>query len=201
MLNQTQAATPYTGKTWNIIIWALSIAIPVVVAVLLFVPQTGKLGDIDVSILPHINAVLNSATAISLVVGFYFIKQKNIKAHRASMLSALLLSSLFLVSYVLYHFQAPSTYFGDVNGDKILSEAEKAAVGGLRYFYLVLLLTHILLATTIVPMALFSIFYGLTNQIEKHKKVSKFTFPVWLYVAVSGVIVYLMISPYYSNNL
>lgn len=174
-----------------------SIAIPIVVALLIYVPQTGKLGAISVGFLPKLNAILNSATALCLIIGFVFIRNGKIKYHRASMGSAFILSSVFLISYVIYHFQAQSTKFGDADHDGILQTAELDLVSKIRILYLILLLSHIFLAAIIVPFVLFSIWYGLSNQIEKHKKLSKFTFPMWLYVSISGVAVYLMIEPYY----
>lgn len=165
------------------IIGIVSILIPVVVALLLFIPQTGNLGDLDVSFLPHLNAVLNSATSIALIAGFYFIKTENIALHRTAMLTAFGLSSIFLVSYVIYHFQGTHTTYPD---------------SPLKAVYLTILITHIILATVVVPFVLISIYFAITNQISRHKRIVKYTFPIWLYVAVTGVIVYLMISPYYS---
>lgn len=168
-----------------IIIGVLSIAIPLVVAILLFLPQTGKLGDINVSFLPHLNAVLNSSTAIALLCGFYFVKNGQVMYHRTAMFSAVGLSSLFLVSYVIYHYQAPHTSFG--------------GVGLIRTFYFLLLISHIILAAVIVPFVLLTVYFAISNQIDKHKKIVKWTFPIWLFVAVSGVVVYLMIRPYYQS--
>jgi putative membrane protein len=167
------------------IIAALSVAIPVVVAILLFLPQTGKLGDLDVSFLPHLNAVLNSATALALILGLYFVKNGQIQYHRASMSSAVGLSSLFLVSYVIYHYQAPHTSFG--------------GHGFIRSVYFFILITHIILAAVVVPFVLLSIYFAISLQIDKHKKLVKWTFPIWLYVAISGVVVYWMIKPYYQT--
>lgn len=181
------------------VIGVLSVAIPLVVAFLLFIPQTGKLGDVDVSFLPGLNAVLNSATALCLVLSLYFIKAGNIQTHKTFNLAAMVLSSIFLVSYVIYHFQAPSTKFGDVNGDHVLSDIEKASAGGIRYFYYVLLITHIILAAVVVPFVLRSLYFGWTRQDERHRKLSKITWPIWFFVAVSGVVVYLLISPYYQH--
>jgi putative membrane protein len=182
------------------VIAVLSVAIPLVVALLLYVPQTGNLGAVDVSFLPVLNATLNSATAICLVVGYVLTKQGKYNAHRSMMLAAFTLSSIFLVSYVIYHFQAASTKFGDVDHNGVVDAIELAKVGAMRKFYFVLLLTHIVLAACIVPLVLLSIYFGLTRQFDKHKKVSKFTFPLWLYVAVTGVVVYLLISPYYAHG-
>lgn len=180
------------------IIGILSVLIPIVVAVLFYLPQTGKLGELDVSVLPHINAVLNSSTAIALLIGYYFIKKGNQKAHITSMITAFTFSSVFLISYVIYHFQGTHTLFGDINGDGVLSAAEKAETGIIRVVYLLVLLTHIALATIIVPFVLLSIYFGWSKQYKSHRKLSRWTFPLWLYVAVSGVLVYLMISPYYQ---
>lgn len=193
-----QKVAPKQDKRYLMLIGIVSLLIPAVVAVLLFVPQTGKLGDIDVSILPHINAILNSATTACLIIAYFFIKNRNENAHRKLMMTAFVLSSLFLVSYVVYHFQAPSAKFGDINGDGILSEAELTEAGIMRGVYLFILVTHILLASVVVPFVLVAFYFALTRQIARHKKIVKFAFPIWLYVAVTGVIVYLMISPYYT---
>ncbi|WP_299760060.1 DUF420 domain-containing protein [uncultured Pontibacter sp.] len=160
----------------------LSVAIPVVVAVLFFMPKSGT-SSIDVSYLPAFHAILNSMTAVALVIGFYFVKQGNSKAHRAAMLVAFGLSSIFLVSYVTYHFLGQRTSYG---GEGIL-----------MYIYYFILLTHIVLAVVIVPLVLLSVYFGITNQLKRHRRISNWTFPIWLYVAVTGVLVYLMISPYY----
>ena len=184
------------------IVWIIAIVsglIPLVVALLLAIPQTGKLGDLDLSFLAPLNAGLNSCTAISLVLGLVQIKKGNRIGHRNFMISAFVLSSLFLVSYVLYHFQEASTKFGDSDGNGIVSEQELAAVGSLRFIYFFILLTHIILATIIVPLVLFTIWFAYSEQFVKHKKWAKYTFPIWLYVAVSGVVVYFMISPYYHH--
>ncbi|GAB3335132.1 DUF420 domain-containing protein [Marivirga atlantica] len=186
-------------KSYKTLIWVLSIAIPAVVAVLLYLPQKLEIGS-WVYLLPDLNAVLNSATALALLLGFYFIKQKNIKAHRLMMSTAFTMGSIFLVSYVLYHSSADSTVFGDINGDGILQDSEMESIGSwIRQLYVVILLSHILLAAVVVPFVLFAMYFALTNKIEKHKKVVKWTFPIWLYVSITGVIVYLMISPYYLH--
>jgi putative membrane protein len=171
--------TPYT------VIGILSVAIPLVVAYLLFGGKATKIEGLNVSLLPHLNAVMNSATFISLVAGGIAIRQKDIALHRTFMMSAFVLSSIFLVSYVIYHNNAESTAFPKENA--------------LRYVYLVLLLTHILLSMVVVPLVLLAIYFAWTNQIANHKKIVKWTYPVWLYVAGSGVLVYLMISPYYVH--
>ncbi|AKD03575.1 DUF420 domain-containing protein [Pontibacter korlensis] len=165
------------------VIALLSVAIPLVVAVLFFMPK-GDTPGVDVSYLPGFHAILNSLTAIALVVGYGFVKRGNSRAHRAAMLVAFGLSSLFLVSYVTYHFLGQHTVYG---GD-----------APLKYIYYFILLTHIVLAVVIVPLVLLSVYFGITNQLKRHRRISRWTFPIWLYVAVTGVLVYLMISPYYA---
>lgn len=187
-------------KSYTSLIWILSIAIPVVVAILIFTPEKIQGAGDWVYMLPHLNATFNTLTTIVLLLGLYFIKQKNIKAHKSMMSIAFTLGSLFLVSYVIYHSTADSTVYGDVNGNGVLEEAEKT--GKLMFwrgFYVVILLSHILLAAIVVPFVLFAFYYALTDKIEKHKKIVKWTFPIWLYVSITGVIVYGMVSQYYLN--
>ncbi len=196
--------SPKKDSLYLTIIGILSVVVPVLVAILLFIPQTGKLGDLDVSFLPHLNAVLNTATAAALVVGWLFIRNRSLPYerrtayHRTAMMTAFVLSSLFLVAYVIYHYQAPPTRFGDLDHSGVVEEAEKLAVGGIRYVYLFLLLTHIVLAAVVVPFVLLAVYFAFTGQYTRHTKTTKYTFPIWLYVSVTGVIVYLMISPYYA---
>ncbi|HEX8549696.1 MAG TPA: DUF420 domain-containing protein [Cytophagaceae bacterium] len=192
--------TDSTVKQNNVFLWIigiLSIAVPVLVATLFYIPQTGNLGDIDVSFLPHLNAVLNSCTAIALISGFYFIKNSNRRYHITSMLSAFGLSTLFLVSYVIYHYQGTHTLYGDLDHNGLLELSEKGAAGSLRYVYYFILITHIVLAAIVVPFVLFAVYFGISKQYTRHKNTTKYTFPIWLYVAVTGVIVYFLIKPYY----
>ncbi len=170
------------SKYKNLII-TLSVAVPVIVALLMFFPQSGKLGDFEVSFLPHLNGVVNTATSICLISGFVFIKNRKESLHRMMMISAFILSCIFLVSYVIYHYQSVPTRFG--------------GEGLLKTLYYFILITHIFLAAIVVPFVLFSIYYALTDQRAKHKRIVKWTFPIWTYVSITGVIVYLMISPYY----
>lgn len=169
-------------KSWIV---GISILIPVIVAVLIYLPTKVDLGADWVYFLPHLNAVINSAATLALIAGLVFIKQKNIPYHRASMTTAFGLGAIFLVSYVIYHGAAESTTFG--------------GEGSIRTVYYFLLLTHIVLAAVALFPILFAYYYGLTDQREKHRKVVKFAYPIWLYVTVTGVIVYLMISPYYVH--
>jgi putative membrane protein len=169
-------------KGWII---AISVIVPVAVAVLIFMPSKIDLGAEWVYFLPHLNAVMNSAATLALIAGLVFIKKGNISYHRASMTVAFGLGALFLVSYVIYHATAESTSF--------------AGEGMIRNVYYFLLITHIVLAAVALFPILFAYYYGYTDQREKHRKVVKFAYPIWLYVTVTGVIVYLMISPYYLH--
>ena len=168
---------------YKIALGILGAVVPVLVAILYFFPHTFRIPGAQVRLLPAINAGLNSLTAVFLLAGFYFIRRKNVLAHRAMMSIAFGLGSLFLLSYVAYHSQADSTHFG--------------GVGAIRLVYFLLLLTHIGLAVVTVALVLFTLYFALTGQYTKHKAIARWTFPVWLYVSVTGVIVYFMIAPYY----
>lgn len=148
--------------------------------------------------LPKLNAIINGTCTILLLLSLYFIKQKQITVHKKLNILTFALSSVFLVSYILFHYFAPETKFGDTNHDGILSAAEALSAGNLRYVYYVILVTHIILAATVLPLILLSFQRGLQMQVEKHKKLVRWSFPIWLYVTTTGVIVYLMVSPYYN---
>ncbi len=180
----------------NLII-IVSVLIPVLVAFLILIPQTGRLGDWDVSFLPHLHGVLNSLTAVCLVAAFWAIKNKNITLHRNFMMTAVFLSVVFLISYVIYHFQGVPTLYGDTDRNGSVSAVEKVAAGNIRYLYYFVLMTHIILSAIVVPFVLFALYYALSKQFDRHQEVVKWSFPIWLYVAISGVVVYLMIKPYY----
>lgn len=148
--------------------------------------------------LPALNAILNGTCSVLLIFSLLAIKRRNIQLHKRLNLTAFVLSSLFLVSYVTAHYFIPDTRYGDTDHDGVMSLAESAAVSGIKPVYLIILLTHIFLAIVVLPMVLLSFYYGLTDQREKHRKLTRFSYPIWLYVTVTGVIVYLMISPYYN---
>jgi putative membrane protein len=152
----------------------------------------------DVHIFAKINAFINATIAVLLVAALVTVKQKKYALHKKIMLIALLLSVAFLVSYILHHLLAGEAKFGDTDHDGIVSEAEKLAVGGMRMVYFVILITHIFLAAIILPFILFTAYRGLTAEYPKHKKIAKITWPLWFYVAVTGPVVYWMISPYYT---
>lgn len=167
-------------KKYNKLILVLSIAIPLVVAVLFGV----KL-DIDLPVfLPPVYATINGITAVVLVVSFWAIKNKKIDLHKKLMKTAIGLSAVFLILYVLYHMTSDSTTF----------EGE----GAIKYFYYVILISHILLSIVVIPFVLITFIRGLTNDIDRHKRIARITFPLWLYVTISGVVVYILIAPYYA---
>ncbi len=167
-------------KKYNKLIVVLSIIIPVAVAILfgIRIPNVEPL-----SFLPPIYATINGLTAVILVIAVIAIKKKNIVLHENLMTTALWCSAAFLVMYVAYHMTSDSTKFG--------------GEGVIKYVYYFILLTHILLSIIVIPFVLITYVRAITNNIEKHKRIAKITFPLWLYVAITGVIVYIMISPYY----
>jgi len=172
-------------KKYNKWIIALSIIIPVAVAALFGVNLRSLGFDVEpLTFLPPIYASINGLTAIILIVAVIAIKNKNRKLHEGLMKLAITFSVLFLVMYVAYHMTSDSTKFG---GESTIA-----------YFYYFILITHIVLSVVIIPFVLITYVRAITNNIEQHKKIAKITFPLWLYVAISGVVVYLMISPYYA---
>jgi putative membrane protein len=152
----------------------------------------------DVHLFAKVNAIINSMVAVLLIAALAAVKMKNYTLHRNLMLSAMMLSVLFLVSYIAHHLLAGDTRFGDVNHDGIVTEMEKAAVGSSRIIYYIILGTHIPLAGIILPFILFSAYRALTGEFDKHRKLARITWPIWFYVAVTGVLVYWMIHPYYN---
>jgi putative membrane protein len=148
--------------------------------------------------LPALNAFLNGTCSVLLLISLWAIKQRKIELHKRLNLTAFALSALFIISYVTAHYFIPDTRYGDVDHNGVLSAEESAAVSGIKPIYLVILLSHIFLAVVVLPMVLLSFYYGLSDQREKHRKLTRFSYPVWLYVTVTGVVVYLMISPYYN---
>jgi putative membrane protein len=152
----------------------------------------------DVHIFAFANALINSAVAVLLIAGLLTVKNKNYKLHKTIMLTAMVLSVLFLVSYICHHLFAGEAVYGDTDNIKGLSNAEKATAGSMRTLYLLILITHIPLAGLALPFILFAAYRALTGDYARHKKLVRIVFPVWLYVAITGVIVYIMISPYYK---
>ncbi|MFT5883675.1 MAG: putative membrane protein [Arcticibacterium sp.] len=165
-------------KTINII----SVLVPIAVAILLGIRSKPDFGEWT-KVLPHLNAVINSSTSVLLVVGLCLVKSGRKKAHRRVMTFAFVLGGFFLVSYVLYHLTNPSTSF---RGEGIV-----------KMFYYFILISHILLSIVVLPLVLRAFYFALQGDILRHKKLVKFAYPIWLYVSITGVMAYLMISPYY----
>jgi putative membrane protein len=151
----------------------------------------------DFSFLPPFHATVNAVTAIVLLAALYFIRNKQVEAHRKAIYVAVGLSVLFLLSYVAYHFTTPETLFGDANHDGVVDAAEKTAAGTMRTVYLILLLSHIVLAAVSFPLILFTFIRAYTNQFDRHKRMARWVWPLWFYVAVTGPLCYWMLTPYY----
>lgn len=188
---------PVSTHNYTKAIIAVSIAIPAAVAFLILVPQAKIDFGFNTRSLPLFHAILNSSTAILLLASLYFIRHGQVQAHRTANWIAIVLSSVFLVSYVIYHASNPSVRYGDLNHDGVLSDAEKLQAGPLRYVYYFILTTHILLSGIIIPFVLFTLQRAYQQKFPQHRRLAKITWPMWLYVAVTGVVVYVMISPYY----
>ena len=184
-------------KVSKILLIAVSIIVPVVVAALFFFTKTEAAVGSWVHKLPTLNATINSITILLLISALVAIKKGQEVVHRNLMLSAMFLGMVFLISYITYHASVPSTVFGDLDGNGTLSDVEMEAVGGMRTFYLVVLLSHILFAVAGLPLVLMAAYFGISGKRSAHRKTVRFTYPVWMYIAVTGVLVYFLISPYY----
>ncbi|MEQ1744524.1 MAG: DUF420 domain-containing protein [Saprospiraceae bacterium] len=171
-------------KRLNKLAYAAS-ALVLMLTVLMRRKEKLDIGGIDFSFLPPLHSSLNALTAVILVFAYIFIRKKNVLAHRRAIYAAMLCSALFLVSYVLYHFTTPETKFG--------------GVGGIRYVYFFVLITHVVLAAVILPFVLLTFNRAYTGQYDRHRKMARWVFPLWLYVAVTGPICYLMLRPYYGQ--
>jgi putative membrane protein len=179
------------------LIWGVTAFVLIVVIVLKVVPPPQPTPSF-IYLFPHIIGGINAACSVLLILSLIFIKRKNIQAHKITNIITFILSAIFLVFYIVFHLYEKDTKFGDIDHNGLLSQVELAAVGSTRYIYFVILATHILLAIIVLPLILISFLRGFSMQIERHKKIVRWAYPVWLYVAVTGVIVYLMISPYYN---
>lgn len=168
--------------------WILGISVFVFIAVIVLnrkvLPRPEIIPDFVYS-LPALNALINGTCAVLLLTSLYFILHKNVAMHRRLNITTFILSSIFLLSYITYHYMAEETVFPKDNP--------------IRPYYLTILISHIVLAALVLPLVLMSFYLGLTNQVQKHKKLVRWTFPIWLYVTITGVVVYLMISPFYSH--
>lgn len=171
-------------KTLRLLVNVISVALPLIVGAMFQFKFKDFVWPFDVHVLPLINAILNGTTALLLIGALVAVKGKNIDLHKRLIYTGMGLSLLFLVVYIMYHTTAGHTKFG--------------GEGTIRTIYFVLLITHIILAAIQAPFVLYAFLYGYTGQIEKHQKIVKFSYPIWLYVSITGVICYLMISPYYT---
>lgn len=163
----------------------ISIVIPLIVAVLLGLPKKVELGAWTKN-LPHAIGLINSLTSVTLILGLIFIKSNKVKAHRLMMITSFVLGAFFLVCYVTYHLSNPENRF--------------SGEGFIRYIYLFILASHILLSVVVLPLVLRALFYATTGQFERHKKIVRFAYPIWLYVSLSGVTVYLMLYQLFPPN-
>jgi putative membrane protein len=182
-------------KAW----WLIGIVSFVVFAAVVLLSRIKLEVDLgfDVHVFATFNAIINSIVTILLVAGLIAARRRDLQLHKKIMLTAMILSVLFLVSYICHHLFAGDTRFGDLDHNGIVSEAEKVQAGGLRTFYYIILITHIPLAGIILPFILFTAYRALIGEYPQHRKLARITWPVWLYVAFTGVLVYLLISPYY----
>lgn len=163
---------------------ALSVVVPAVVALLIFMSRSETTVSTGTSFLPTLNAIINSTVTLLLIAGLVFIKRGKREMHRGAMIGAFILSIVFLVSYIIYHYTASHVSFG--------------GEGAIKGIYLFILFSHILLSVIIVPLALLSIYRAIQGQFQKHRKVVKWAWPIWLYVSVTGVLVYLMAHVIYA---
>lgn len=169
-------------KSYRPFIIIVSVLLPLAVAMLYFAPKL-VLAGVDLSFLPEMNAIINGLTFMMLTLGWMSVKSKIINMHKKFMTSAIVLSVVFLLSYILFHLTTePTTYGGE---------------GFLKYLYYFFLLSHILLSVAVVPLVLITYVRAWSRKFDKHKKIARITIPIWLYVCISGVIVYYMIEPYY----
>jgi putative membrane protein len=198
-MNTQAALSKQNDKTVFKIVLAVSILVCLIIVVLnqKLIPVPDHFPRFIYK-LPLVNAILNGSCSILLMLSLWAIKKRNIQLHKKLNLTAFILSALFIITYVTAHYFIPDTIFGDVDHNHFLDDTERAAVAGIRTPYLVLLLSHIFLAVVVLPLVLLSFYYGLKDDRVKHKKITRFSYPIWLYVTITGVVVYVLISPYYN---
>jgi putative membrane protein len=165
------------------IVYSLSAVVCLLVLVLILSPGLLRVEGLDVSRLPAFHATLNGTCALLLLAGYLFVRRGRLRAHRNSMAGAFILSCVFLISYVVYHSQSTGASFG--------------GEGWIRPLYFFILVSHIALAPIVLPLALYAVVRALREEFHRHRKVARWTLPVWLYVAVTGVLVYAFMAPYY----
>jgi putative membrane protein len=179
--------------------WLIGIFSVVVFSAVVLLSRIKVEADIgfDVHLFAAFNAIVNSLVTVLLVAGLVSVKLRKYELHKKIMMTAMILSILFLVSYICHHLFAGETKFGDIDHNGVVTEAEKAAAGGLRIFYYIILITHIPLAAIILPFILFTAYRGMVAEWPGHRKLARITWPIWFYVSITGVLVYLLISPWY----
>jgi len=165
------------------LVWSISIFVFVVVVLLQSKIITWRVIPEWVFFLPKLNAIINAICSVLLLTSFYYIKKRDIATHKKLNITTFILSALFLVSYIIYHSTGNEAKFG--------------GQGIIRPIYFFILITHIILAAVVLPLVLLSFYRGMKMQVEKHRKLVRWSFPIWLYVTITGVIVYLMMAPYY----
>lgn len=184
-------------KKAHYLIWIFSAIVFLAVTILDRVTLPVKLG-FDPHIFAFLSASVNFVVSMLLLLGLFFIKQKKMQPHKNTMLLAMALSVLFLVFYIAHHLLTGETRYGDLDHNGSLSPEEISLAGMARYVYYFIISTHILLAGIVMPFVLYSAYRALTGEFDRHKKLVRYTFPIWLYVAITGVLVYKMIEPYYN---
>jgi putative membrane protein len=184
------------AKKLTVAVWVISAAVLFLVGLMRQVKFNLPEG-MSLDFLPPLHALLNSGAAVALSMAIFSIKGGKVQSHLRWIYVAMSCSLLFLLCYVAYHFTTAETIYGDLDGDGALNDAEREEAGGMRLLYLCILLSHIALAAISLPFILLTFVYGFTNQFERHRTMAKKVFPVWLYVAITGPIVYLLLKPYY----
>ncbi len=194
-----QAVLEGRSKVLRVAVWILTVIVfGLVVAMRSKYKFTQSLEvEVYLKMLPSVMAFINTLVASFLLSGLWCVMRKKYRVHQYFMTSAFFLSALFLVCYVIYHFTMPETKFGDIDGNHKIDEAEASAVGSLRYLYLFILVTHIVVAAVSFPMILMTFAHAWSRDFSRHKKLARRVFPLWLYVAVTGPICYWMLKPFY----
>lgn len=191
------ASLKKNDKAARLFIYTVSFVVFAAVVLLSKFKLNADLG-FSVHLFAAANAIINSLVLLLLAAGLVAIRKKKYLLHKKIMLAAIFLSVLFLLSYIAHHLLAGETKFGDINHDGILSDTEKLRVGSMRFVYYFILFSHIPLAAIMLPFILFTAYRALTGEYQAHKKLARTTWPVWFYVAFTGIMVYLMIQPYYN---
>ena len=199
-MNYPLASLSKNDKKANIIIWTISIVVFVAVVVLHELKIEADLG-FNPHLFAEFNALINGAVAILLIIGLIFIKAKKYMMHKRIMNLSIILSVLFLLSYIAHHIFAGNAIFGDIDHSGNLSDIEIAKISSKVVYYRIILISHILLAGLSLPFILYTAYRASIAEFGPHKKLAKYVYPVWLYVAITGVVVFIMISPYYETGI